>query len=141
MEWLTTPRSERVPPTQSKLADEIGVHLRTLRDWMNDPVFREAWERQAKAVIGDPDRTQNVLDTLYRAAIDPEHRFHVQAAKLYLEATNSIKPPPIEVTVSKPSELSDDELDALLAQGATALRQERNAGMPEDAAAANEWGE
>jgi len=128
MQWLTTPKSEREPPTQAKLADELGVHIRSIRDWMNDPVFREAWDREAKAVVGDPDRIQSVLDTLYRAAIDPDNKTQVQAAKLYLEATNSIKPPAIEVTFAKPAELSDEQLDELLAQGAAALRAERGVG-------------
>lgn len=98
-----------------------------MRDWQQDPLFREAWDREAKAVVGTPERAQTVLDTLYRAATDPDNKNQVQAAKLYLEATNSIKPPPIEVKLTKPTDLSDEELDALLAQGATAMRRERNA--------------
>jgi hypothetical protein len=128
MQWLTTPRNERSPSSQDRLATELNVHPRSIRDWMSDPVFREAWEREAKNVVGDPDRVQNVLDELYRAAIDSGNKAQVQAAKLYLEATNSIKPAPIEITVSKPHELSDEQLDELLAQGAAQLRQERNAG-------------
>jgi hypothetical protein len=33
----------------------------------------------------------------------------------------------LEVTVKRPEQLSDDELDALLAQGASELRTERDA--------------
>lgn len=127
LQWLTTPKSERDPPSQQKFADELGVHVRSLRDWQADPLFREAWEREAKAVVGTPERAQTVLDTLYAAAIDRENRNQVQAAKLYLEATNSIKPPPIEVKVLKPAELSDEDLDALLAQGAAELSAARAA--------------
>jgi hypothetical protein len=64
-----------------------------------------------------------VLNTLFRAATDPDNRNEVAAAKLYLQATNSIKP--IEVRMRKPSELSDEELDALLAHGALDLAKER----------------
>jgi hypothetical protein len=126
MDWLTTPKQERVPSSQAKLADELGVHVRSIRDWMQDPVFRDAWDREAKAVVGNPERAQTVLDTLYAAATDPGNKAQVQAAKLYLEATNSIKPPPIEVTVRKAADLTDDELDAFLAQSAAALRAERD---------------
>jgi hypothetical protein len=67
-----------------------------------------------------------VLDTLFSAATDPDNRSHVQAAKLYLEATNSIRPATVEVNVNKkPTELSDRELDELIAQGALAARSIR----------------
>lgn len=125
MEWLTTPRGEREPPTQDGLAAELGCHPRSIRVWMARPDFRADWDREAKNVIGSPERAQHVLDTLYRAATDPNNRNAVGAAKLYLEATNSIKPPPIEVKVIKPSDLSDDDLDALLAQGAAELAAQR----------------
>src|SRR5262245_35783332 len=97
MEWLTTPRHDRQPPTRVALAVELGVANRSLGEWMNREDFRNDWERQARTVVGSPERAQHVLDTLYRAAVDPNNRNHVQAAKLYLEATNSIKPQPLEV--------------------------------------------
>lgn len=125
LEWLTTPKSERTPPTQELLAAELGISLRLLGVWKAKPDFREAWDREAKAIIGAPERAQEVLDTLYRAATDPNNKAQVAAAKLYLEATNSIRPQQVEVTVKKATELSDDELDALLAQGADAMRRER----------------
>ena len=131
MEWLTTPREARQPPTQQGLADELGVHPRSLRIWMARDDFRADWDREAKQVIGSPERAQEVLDKLYKAAIDPTNRNQVQAAKLYLEATNSIKPPPIEVKLTKPSELSDIELDALLAQGARELAEQRASAVVE----------
>jgi hypothetical protein len=126
MEWLTTPPQERKPDSQAKLATELGVSARSIRDWMSKKDFREDWDREAKEIVGSPERAQQVLDTLFEAAIDKGNRSHVQAAKLYLEATNAITPPPIKVEVSKPSELSDAELDALLAQGAAELRKERD---------------
>ena len=125
MKWLITPRSERQPPTQNGLADDLGVHSRSVRMWMSRPDFRADWDREARNVIGSPERVQEVLNTLFRAATDPHNRHAVAAAKLYLEATNSIKPPAIEVKARKPSELSDDELDALLAQGALEVVKER----------------
>lgn len=127
MEWLTTPPSERQPDSKTKLAAELGVTIRSLRDWMSKPDFREDWDREAKDIVGTPERAQQVLDTLFKAATDPLNRNHVQAAKLYLDATNAITPPPIKVEVTRPSELSDAELDALLAQGAAELRTERDA--------------
>lgn len=127
MDWLTTPPSERQPDSQAKLATELGVSPRSIRDWMSKADFREDWDREAKAIVGTPERAQQVLDTLFAAATDPLNRNHVQAAKLYLEATNAITPPPMKVEVTRPSELNDDELDALLAKGAAELRVERDA--------------
>lgn len=125
MEWLTTPRSERKPPTQDGLAKELNCHPRSIRVWMAREDFRADWDREAKNIVGSPERAKEVLDTLYRAAIDGTNKNQVAAAKLYLEATNSIKPQPIELKVTKPADLTDEELDALLAQGAAQLAVER----------------
>jgi hypothetical protein len=127
MEWLTTPKSERRPATTEGLARELGCSVGILYAWQKKPDFRAAWELRAQDVVGTPDRARAVLDTLFVAATDPKNRAQVQAAKLYLEATNQIRPPQLEVTVKKPSDLTDDELNALLAQGAAALQEERNA--------------
>lgn len=126
LEWLTTPPRERQPQTVEALATELGVDRRSLSNWRRQPEFREAWEAAAREVVGSPERTQQVLDTLFRAAIDATNKQQVTAARLYLEATDAIKPKPIEVRVAKPSDLTDDELDALLSQGAAALHRERN---------------
>jgi hypothetical protein len=133
MEWLTTPVPEREPSSRQKLADLLGVDVRTVRGWTEHPQFVEEWRRRSSAIIGSPDRSRQIMDTLYRAATDPRNRLQVQAAKLYLEATNAIRPPAMEVTVKRTTELSDAELDALLAQGAVSLAEERRAGQPEAA--------
>lgn len=130
LDWLCTPPTEREPRTRKALAEELRITTRLLNVWQNKPDFREAWDRQAKAVAGSPERAQHVLDTLYAAAVDPSNRNQVQAAKLYLEATNAIKPQSMEVTVKRAAELSDEELDALLAQGAAELKAERDNVIP-----------
>lgn len=127
MDWLTTPPSERSPRSKSQLAQLLRVSVRTLENWAEQPEFRTSWERRANDMIGSPERAHQVLDALYRTAIDPHSRGHVQAAKLYLEATRAMRPQQVELTLKRPGEMSDEELDALLAQGATALRQERSA--------------
>ena len=132
MEWLTTAPSVRTL-SKTKLAEELGVDLRTLRDWQQHPVFRRDWEAASREIIErSEERTANVLAELYRSAIDPTSRNQVQAARLFLEATDAIRPKPIEVKVTKPTELSDEELDALLAQGAATLRAERQGEQVDD---------
>lgn len=125
MDWLLAPAHEREPHSRTGLAQLLSVDVRTLRNWQDEPRFREEWDRRVAKVIGDPERAQEVIDTLYLAATDPRNRNHVQAAKLFLEATNAIKPPPIEVTVKRPVDLTDAELDELLAQGAAQLKAEQ----------------
>ena len=123
LDWLVAPPNERDPRSRTALAGLLGVDVRTLRNWQDEPPFREEWDRRVSKIVGDPERAQSVIDMLYRAATDLGNRNHVQAAKLFLEATHSIKPPPIEVTVKRPPELTDAELDELLAQGAAELKR------------------
>jgi transcriptional regulator with XRE-family HTH domain len=127
LEWLTTPPIERSPRTQKELADELMVSPRTIRDWRDDDRFRRVWEKRAKEVAGDPERIQRVLNALFDAATDPQARDRVAAGKLYLESINAIKPPTVEVSVTrKLEELSDDELNAMIAKGAAELQAERS---------------
>jgi uncharacterized protein YunC (DUF1805 family) len=131
VEWLTTPPSLREPSTKQELAEELGVATRTLRDWQTKPEVRKAWEVRAVEVAGEPDRVQRVLDELYATATDRTSRGHVAAAKLYLEAVDAIKPPEQSVTVRgvrSVDELSDAELEALIAEEAVRLRVERGLG-------------
>lgn len=117
MEWLCTVPSERQPSTRAELASQLNISPRTLTNWANDPQFQAAWRERAEEVIGDPTRAAAVLDMLYKAAINPK-RPNVQAAKLYLEATNAIRPQKVEVTVKRSTELTDAELEELIAANA-----------------------
>ena len=125
MDWLMTPIADRQPRTKTELAELFGVDVRTMRQWHDHPSFRKEWELRVADVIGDPSRAQNVIDVLYKAAIDANNRNHVQAAKLYLEATNAIKPPPIQLELKRPADMTEAELDELLAAGAAQLQAER----------------
>jgi hypothetical protein len=127
LDWLVIPPTHRDPRTRQELATLLHVQTRTLRMWSEEPEFRDEWRRRVSKLIGSPERAQRVMDTLYEAASDITNRNQVQAAKLYLEATNAIKPGVMEVTVKRPTELSDEELDALLAQGAKELREDASA--------------
>lgn len=123
MDWLCTAPSERDPPSKAKLAAHLGIDIRTIRNWHDRPDFMEEWRRRSAAIVGNPDRARQVMDTLFAAATDPTNKSQVSAAKLYLEATNAIKPPAVELTVKRPIELSDEELDALLASGVQSMRE------------------
>ena len=115
-----TPKPNTNSPTNSTSTPS------TLYNWRQDRDFRDVWHDEADEVIGDPDRRQAVLETLYRAATDERNPRHVTAAKLYLEAIGAIAPPKLDVTVSGKAlgMLDDDELESLIARGVAELRGE-----------------
>jgi len=119
IEWLCTVRDERDPRTQAELATELGISVGTLKNWKRDPDFLVAWEHQYRQTSGSPEKQQAVLEALHATAIDRTDPRQVPAARAYLEATDAIKPKKIDVTVTKATkDLSDEELNALLAEGA-----------------------
>lgn len=118
MNWLTTPPAEREPDSQNKIAIELGVTPRTIRDWKANPSFRALWEKQAKDIIGDPERVQMVLEKMYQHCLDDASAKQAKAWDLYLKATDSIKPPAIDLAAKKAAELTDAELEALIAEAA-----------------------
>jgi len=111
LEWLVTPASERIPPTQQAFAKQVGVDPTTLRRWEKKPTFKGEWDRRVSEIQGSPERTQKLLDALYAKALGGDNK----AAQLYLQATNRLLPPTTVInTGSKAAELSDEELDALI---------------------------
>lgn len=122
LDWLCTPPSERVPPTQGKYALEFDVDEATLRKWKKKESFRTEWKKRVDAIQGSPERTQKLLDTLYAKALEGD----VKSAQLYMQATNRMAPPTVNVnTGSKASELSDAELDELISQIAAREKDRR----------------
>jgi hypothetical protein len=132
VEWLTTPPKERVPNSQRKLAEELGVAPRTIRSWQARDDVRRAWSKMSEHIVGDPSKVQEVLETLRQTAIDPSHRQFTQSAKLYLEAVDAIKPPDRSVEVNLSSEaisaLSDDKLEAVIAEQVAMQRAQESLG-------------
>jgi len=92
IEWLTTPPTARVPPTEAEFARMIDVSVKTLYNWKHDREFRDVWQGETDQVIGDLDKRQTVLDTLFKAASDDRNPRHVAAAKLYLDAIKQMTP-------------------------------------------------
>jgi hypothetical protein len=113
IEWLTTPPTQRQPPTEAEFARMIDVHVKTLYNWKHDREFREVWQGETDQVIGDLDKRQQVLDTLYEAASDPRNPRHVAAAKLYLEAIKQMTPER-EAANRAVGSLTDAELDLMI---------------------------
>ena len=127
LQWLLTPERERSPKTMEALADEIGVSSRYLRKWRAEPAFRAQWEKQAKEVIGDPDRIQRMMEGIIAGAMDDEESLasRVRAAQLVLQYVDGIKPPKVDEASKAAAELSTAELEALIAQEAQKELQRR----------------
>jgi len=120
--WLCTAPQERDPATKEAYADMVGVNVTTLRRWEKKDVFRKAWQTRVDDVQGSPERSQRLLDTLYDRAIGGD----IKAAQLYLQATNRMAPPTVNVKTEKGSaELSDAELDELIGMMAARERDSR----------------
>jgi SOS response regulatory protein OraA/RecX len=104
------------------MAKELDVDVKTLRRWEKKQVFLDEWRSRVDEIQGSPERTQNVLDTLYNKAVQGD----TKSAQLYLQATNRMAPPTVEVKSDKRiSELSDSELDELISAVAAREKQTR----------------
>ena len=122
VDWLCTAPSERLPATKKAMALELGVDITTLRRWEKKEVFRNVWKDSVDEVQGSPERTQRLLDTLYSKALDGD----TKSAQLYLQATNRMAPPTVTVQSNKKAaELSDAELDSLIAAVAEREKAQR----------------
>lgn len=122
LNWLMTPPPYRNPKTKTDFAEQNGLDSSTLRRWDKKPSFRAEWEARVSELQGSPERTQLLLDALYEAGLGGDNK----AAHLYLQATNRLAPTQIKVEHSQSmSELSDDELNALISYEAKVLRAER----------------
>lgn len=128
LDWVTTAPVEREPRTQTALADEMGVSARTVRDWMGRDDFKQAWRLRVDALAGSPERTQSALDRLFDKAMDESNPSPERQLKLYWEMIKAISPPEVNVNVMsrRAQDLSNDELEDLIAGGAVDVLKQRN---------------
>ena len=123
LEWLCTAPSERTPSSKEKMAAHLGVNISTLRRWEKKDVFVEQWKASVDSIQGSPERTLRLLDTLYSKALEGD----TKSAQLYLQATHRMAPPTVTVQSNrKTAELSDEELDSLIAAVAEREKASRN---------------
>lgn len=123
LNWLLVPAPMRQPRTQEQYAAMNDIDTTTLRRWQKKPHFKQEWQKRVEELQGSPERTQKLLDTIYERALGGDNK----AAQLYLQATNRLAPTQITVEhTSKASEISDEELDQLIASVAAAERASRH---------------
>lgn len=118
LEWLLSPASERVPESKMAYAEAAGVHVKTLYLWEKNKDFRREWNRQVDIIQESPERRAQMLDLLFQDGM----RGDKKSIELFFKLTNQIQPPTIKVehVDKKVTELSDEDLSALLAQEAGA---------------------
>ncbi len=110
LDWLLS--EVREPDTQKEWCEERGLNDRTVRRWKVDSRFVREWDRRAAELNVHPERTQSVVDALYRNAAQGD----VKAAALYLQYIDKFTPKR-RVLVEDDrdaSGLSDEELAAEL---------------------------
>ncbi len=92
IEWLLTPKALREPNSKAKLADELGVHPQTLRNYQKDPLFQRRLLEEGRE-IARVDQVPDILENLYNIARDPNHRQTVSAARTFLDHVERMVPP------------------------------------------------
>jgi len=116
--WLLTLKEHREPQTQKALAEELGLVPGTLVAWKRDEDFLRAWNAAYLRTIGSPGTKMEIMATLEQTATDPDDPKHVQAAKAYFEIEGSLRPAKSQVDINvqstPPSELSDEQLQAMI---------------------------
>lgn len=124
LEWLCLPEPLRIPDTKKEWAEEHKLTAQTLNNWEKIPEFRVQWEDAIKNMAVSPERTQMLLDSLYKRGINGD----TKSAELYLKATNQMPNPKQEINIKteKVSEISDSELEALIAEYAQAESHKRS---------------
>ena len=79
LEWLLTPKAERVPRTKREMAKQLGITIQTLNTYDKDPWLIQEHTRRAQAVFR-VERFQSVLNTLFEIATDKDHPRNTSAA-------------------------------------------------------------
>ena len=120
LDWLLS--DVREPATQKEWCAERGLNDRTVRRWKADSRFTREWDRRAAELNVHPERTQSVVDALYRQAAQGD----VKAAALYLQYIDKFTPKRRVLVDDDRSAtgMSDEELAAELAGLVEDLRGE-----------------
>lgn len=117
IDWRANPQQDG---SKTAWAAEHGVSDDTLRRWEKTVWFREAMERKLAEYNITPDRVQQIIDALHRAAVGGD----TAAAMKYLQYVESLQPSRTLVEDVKIESLTDEELQQAWEEGlATVVRQ------------------
>ena len=119
--WLLTAPGDREPRTMLDLARELGTSPDALTKRKAKPEFLKEWEVEYLRTVGNPEVKMKIMRALEQIASDPDDPKIVQAARAFFEIQGTVKPQgSIEVNVNTkaPSELSNEDLERLVAMKA-----------------------
>lgn len=118
--WLTGDRPEG--ESQGKYAARLGVSENTLMRWKKDKAFLKRWEERMRETHAHPDKLSKLLEVTYQRALSGD----MKAVELYHRLLDKMTPEKIEhVTSDGVDKLSDEEIDRLLNEQATAEKARR----------------
>lgn len=130
IEWLCTPKAIREPKNQVQYGQQNHIHHKTLAKWKTDLDFKRAWDHRLTELQVDPENLEAVMDALLSKALKED----TKAISMWMDVYRQFRPAPEpeveEVTVL--SELSDDELDALVADSVAQERMRRQTPLEDD---------
>jgi hypothetical protein len=125
LQWLCTLPNDRDPSTAKEMAERLGISAQTMRNWKDDAEFLEAWQYLYRRTIGSPERMQLVLERLFETATDRTDPRQVPAAREYRIAVEGVAPTKVEMTVRSAKDLSDEDLEAMMAAAARSELERR----------------
>ena len=122
LEWLVTPRSERHPESEAKWAETHHVDITTPRRWKRQAQFKDEWRKRAMALQGTPERTQEMLDSLFEQGRGSKEKCpecgqrggDVRAAELWAKWTGQLQTAPPALEAPSLRDLTTDELNNLI---------------------------
>lgn len=130
LDWLTGGRPEG--ETQDQFAERMGVTSRTVRRWKKDRAFLRRWEDRMRENHAHPDVLSKQLDVLRQKAEAGD----IKAIELYWRLVDRMSPDRVEhVDSTSVSELSNEQLEALIVKEASEEQDRRLKAVPRDATA------
>lgn len=115
LDWLIDP--DRTPPTHKQWAADHEITDRTVRTWRNDPRFQREWAAAANEANVSPERTQAVVENLWKIASSAGPGA-VKAADLYLRYVQLFVPQQkVVVQDDQLDKISDEDIVRLLQDG------------------------
>lgn len=127
IEWLCTPPELRVPSTARDFFRERGMDPSTGRDWRQAPYFVKAWNQRLRSLQVDPANIDAVLTAMRERALAGDVRAQTEWLKIAREfyPTKMEEEEPDEAEELVATDLSDEELEALIAGTAQAALEAR----------------
>jgi hypothetical protein len=127
LDWLLLPEEMRVPRTMVDYGEVHDLSYATLKRWKQAPHFRATYEKRVKEQIATPERVEEATRLAYqRGILDGD----IKWATLWAQMAGLTKQEPgiAKSGAEAIADLSDEELDALLADSARQEKKKRLSG-------------